>query len=212
MSILGRGEFGTAKIAGEDVYGFYLDPKDVDFMSAILSDHMDTIGWSLTDEQKTIVERLFFHTGLAESCYPAINRVFSVAKQIGGPAIGFIQIEPETAISVLTQAINAIPGSDFYKKMDRAIDLHRILEWVNKNPIGALNDIPTSLAIFRLKLGNRGFRGVPGFRGDTNINPSLEDLAKTWKDIWNTELGAGTIEGFVEKNKTYMEMLGIEKI
>jgi hypothetical protein len=166
---------------------------------------MDDIGWSLTENQRKIVVDLFFHTGIAESCYSVGCSVFSVAKQMEGPAIGFIQIEPETAHSVLEQSINAANGgSPLYSRMNEIVDLKAVLDWIKRNPIGALNDMEMSLLIFRLKLGNIGFRGVPGFRGSTDIEPSLANLGKTWKKIWNTDLGAGTVEGFLEKNKIFV--------
>lgn len=210
--LMGRGEFGTAKLNGEEIYGFYLFDLDIQDMTYLISKSALNFLWNLSPEKLKIFKRLFFHTGLAESCYDVGEKVFSIAKQINGSGIGFIQIEQETAISVLEETIKAINSNTIYRQLNDRIDLSSVLEYINRNPVGTLNNIEISLLIFRLKLGNRNFEGIPGFNGDKNLNPSLEDLGKSWKEIWNTNLGKGTVEEFVKRNNKYCKIIGIEKI
>ena len=127
-----------------------------------------------SDDALTLVMR----TGMAESGYRAL-------RQMGdGPAIGFFQVELDTAQDTLD---NYVAYRQKLKDKLVGMGLGNDLEF------SLLSNIALQVAFCRLK-----------YRRDKNPIPSWDNLeaqAKYWKKVYNTELGAGTVEHFIKVNK-----------
>ena len=147
---------------------------------------------SLIDDVKEIAEEVLYkldaysddalalvmRTGMAESGYRTLRQMGN------GPAIGFFQVELETAQDTLDNYVNYRPE---LKKKLIGLGLGNNLEFC------LLSNIALQVAFCRLK-----------YRRDKNAIPSwksLEKQAKYWKKVYNTELGAGTIEHFMKANQ-----------
>ena len=122
---------------------------------------------------------LILRTGMAESRYKAL-------KQMGdGPAIGFFQVEPNTAIDVLRNYVHYRPK--YHKVLDSlGFDFENV-------EFSLLSNIAVQVAFCRLQY-LRHPKPIPSW-------DNVEAQAKYWKKAYNTELGKGTIEHFVEANK-----------
>ena len=120
---------------------------------------------------------LIMRTGQAESGYKCLT-------QIGGPAIGFWQMEPNTMFDIIDNYVLYRPQikTDLYSIGYNDSDSADIL----------LGNITLQAALCRIH-----YRRVPAKL------PKLGDIkgqAKYWKKYYNTELGKGTIEHFMEAN------------
>jgi hypothetical protein len=104
-------------------------------------------------------------------------------KQIKGPARGFFQIEPPTAIDIVEnylayrldllnrlRSITHIPDNDW--------DLH------------LCGNITLGIIFARLKY----------YRDPAPIPSTLEGQAEMWKRVYNTKHGKGTVEEFINAN------------
>ena len=127
-----------------------------------------------SDDALTLVMR----TGMAESGYRAL-------RQMGdGPAIGFFQVELDTAQDTLD---NYVAYRQKLKDKLVGLGLGNDLEF------SLLSNIALQVAFCRLK-----------YRRDKDPIPSWDNLeaqAKYWKKVYNTELGAGTVDHFMKVNK-----------
>ena len=124
---------------------------------------------------------LVMRTGMAESGYRHLRQMNE------GPAIGFWQVELDTAQDTLDNFVNY---RQRLKKILIELGLGNDLEF------SLLSNIALQVAFCRLK-----------YMRDPNPIPDWTDLreqAKYWKKVYNTELGAGTVEHFMEVNKNDM--------
>ena len=129
---------------------------------------------SYSDDALTLVMR----TGMAESGYRAL-------RQMGdGPAIGFFQVELETAQDTLD---NYVAYRQKLKDKLVGLGLGNDLEF------SLLSNIALQVAFCRLKY-RRNKDPIPSW-------DNLEAQAKYWKKVYNTELGAGTVKHFMQVNK-----------
>ncbi len=124
---------------------------------------------------------LVVRTGMAESGYRALKGYGD-----GNPAIGFWQIEPATLDDMID---NYIKYRSKYKI--ELIDLG--MKFDNSKIISVMSNMAIQAALCRLH-----------YRRDKDPIPSWTDLEAQgayWKRIYNTPLGRGTVEHFVEANK-----------
>ena len=115
----------------------------------------------------------------------------------GGPAAGIYQMEPATAYDVLIRYLNG-SRPDLHKKIDKIVNLNmpdgHSDEAFRKRLI---RDLGFATALCRVKYW---------------MSPSplpheddVEGLAKIWKSVYNTELGAGTVPQFIFNYKKYLK-------
>ena len=121
---------------------------------------------------------LIFATGKAESGYRVIE-------QMGGPAVGFFQVEPDTIQDVWDNYV-------FYRPEIKT-DLYALGFDDGDMAVSVMSSIALQVAFARLQY-RRVPVALPGLHG-------LGDQAKYWKKYYNTELGRGTVEHFLEANK-----------
>ena len=122
---------------------------------------------------------LIMRTGWAESGYRAL-------RQYKGPAIGFWQVELDTVKDTLDNYVAYRPH------------IMEVLEELGLNTedleFSVLSSISLQAAFCRLK-----------YRRDSKPIPSWDDMeaqAKYWKKVYNTELGKGTVQHFIDCNKS----------
>lgn len=120
---------------------------------------------------------LIYATGNAESGYRALE-------QMGGPAIGFFQSEPDTIKDIWDNYV-------FYRPEIKT-DLWALGFDDSDIEGSVMSSIALQVAFARLQ-----------YRRDKHPLPAVDDLngqAKYWKRVYNTELGRGTIKHFLEAN------------
>ena len=118
---------------------------------------------------------LVYRTGMAESGYRALA-------QMGGPAISYFQLEPDTINDVIENYL-------YYRQplMDKLVKMG--LDESNPN-WSVMTNIAVAIAMCRLK-----------YRRDSEPIPkNLKQQAQYWKRVYNSELGKGTIEHFIKAN------------
>ena len=121
---------------------------------------------------------LIYSTGKAESDYKTLQQYD------GGPALGFFQMEPATCRDIWENYVMYRP-----KYRDKLYALgfdDGALEFC------LLSNVGLQTALCRLH-----YRRVPSALPKAS---NLEAQAKYWKKNYNTELGKGTIEHFIEAN------------
>ena len=126
-----------------------------------------------SDDALTLVMR----TGMAESGFKALKQMND------GPALGFFQVELETAQDTLD---NYVKYRKHYQVALKELGLTEDLKFC------LMSNIALQVAFCRLK-----------YKRDKNAIPSWNDLekqAKYWKKVYNSELGAGTVEHFIKSN------------
>ena len=139
--------------------------------------------WSLQtmDMYSKDALHMIMRTGMAETGFRHI-------KQMGnGPALGFFQVEPKTIADTMDNYVKYRP-----KIEDCLIELGYADSDVAYR---VMSNIALQVAFCRLK-----------YRRDKFALPRHDDLdgqAKYWKRVYNTELGKGTIQHFVDANKDY---------
>ena len=149
----------------------------------MIKDIKDIIDWTLKylDMYSEDAADLIFKTGMAETGYKAIKQYG------GGPALGFWQVEPATINDTMENYVK------YRSKLEKLLislgydDTH--------SEMRVMSNIALQVAFCRLK-----------YRRDKHALPkwdNLEDQAKYWKRVYNTELGKGTIKHFVDANKDY---------
>ena len=124
---------------------------------------------------------LVFWTGLVESRYEYI-------KQLGtGPARSFWQIEPDTAVSQVRNYLKYRPDLAF-KCAEVTVTQPDV--WVKGNKATwdkiLLVNIASGIEHCRLKY----------WRSPKPMAKNLDEAAKMWKEVYNTEHGAGTVDKF----------------
>ena len=118
---------------------------------------------------------LVYRTGMAESGYRALA-------QMGGPAISYWQVEPDTINDVIKNYL-------YYRQplMDKLVKMG--LDESDPN-WSVMTNIAVAIAMCRLK-----------YRRDSEPIPkNLKQQAQYWKRVYNSELGKGTIEHFIKAN------------
>ena len=123
---------------------------------------------------------LVMRTGWAESGYRALKGATS-----GNPALGFWQVEPVTAKDTL----------DNYVKFRPSIKEKLLYLGLNESNLEfcLLSNIALQVAFCRLKY-RRDSKPIPP-------SENIEEQAKYWKRVYNTELGKGTVAHFLQANK-----------
>jgi Fe2+ transport system protein FeoA len=121
---------------------------------------------------------MLYVTGKAESGYKTLQQYG------GGPALGFFQMEPNTAIDIWDNYVMYRPK---YREKLYAMGFDEgTLEFC------LLSNIGLQAAFCRLH-----YRRVPTALPKSD---NLEAQAKYWKKYYNTDLGKGTIKHFMEAN------------
>jgi len=117
----------------------------------------------------------------------------------GGPAISIFQIEPPTIQwlhDVYSEKLITSDGTPFIllknpddikDNLEQAVVYARLRYLVDDQPLPNLKKI-------------RATYDMP----ENVINSYLRDLAKYWKRVYNTHLGAGTVDDFVDKYIRYV--------
>ena len=121
---------------------------------------------------------LVYKTGNAETGYRHLKQMG------GGPAIGFWQVEPATLIDIMDNYVNYRP-----ELLKGLISLGYNQSNIETRVMG---NIALQAVFCRLK-----------YKRDKYPLPKSDDLkaqAKYWKRVYNTRLGKGTIEHFMEAN------------
>ena len=121
---------------------------------------------------------LIYGTGKAESGYKTLQQYG------GGPALGFFQMEPATCRDIWDNYVMYRPK---YRDKLYALGFDEgALEFC------LLSNVGLQAALCRLH-----YRRVPSPLPKAD---NLEAQAKYWKEFYNTRLGKGTIEHFIEAN------------
>lgn len=123
---------------------------------------------------------MVMRTGLAETGFRTLF-------QKRGPALGFWQCEPNTAYDIIENYILYRPQLKS-KLLSYNIDSSTVIRVLK-------TDIAAQAILCRLK-----------YRRDSKPIPKWNDVkgqAEYWKRVYNTELGKGTIEHFIDANKGY---------
>ena len=140
-------------------------------------DIKEIIKWTLEylDMYSDDALNMVYRTGMAESGY-------RVLRQQGGPAVGFFQVEPATMFDTIENFVNYRP--------ELKIKLYGIGYDDSDAEMRMLSNIALQVAFCRLK-----------YRRDKKAIPSsMEGQARYWKRVYNSEMGKGTIEHFLEAN------------
>jgi len=120
--------------------------------------------------------QMVYRTGMAESGFRALE-------QTGGPALGFFQCEPATIQDCWENFI-------IYRK-DLTAKFYALGFREDDMDFSVLSNIALQIAFCRIK-----------YRRDSEPIPSkLQSQAVYWKRIYNSELGKGTVEHFMDANK-----------
>ena len=121
---------------------------------------------------------LIYNTGKAESGYKTLQQYG------GGPALGFFQMEPNTAIDIWDNYVMYRPK---YRDKLYALGFDEgTLEFC------LLSNVGLQAALCRLH-----YRRVPSPLPKAD---NMEAQAKYWKEFYNTRLGKGTVEHFIKAN------------
>ena len=136
----------------------------------------EIIEWTLNrmDMYSDDAAAMIYRTGMAETGYKHLKQMG------GGPAIGFFQIEPATIDNYVA-----------YRPQIKT-DLYALGFDEKDGEMRVMSNIALQVAFCRLC-----------YRRDKNAIPSLENMkaqAKYWKKVYNTKLGKGTVEHFMEMN------------
>ena len=140
----------------------------------------EIIEWSLKemDLYSEDAVDLVYKTGNAETGYRHLKQMGS------GPAIGFWQVEPATLIDIVDNYVK------YRSKLEKGL---KSLGFDRRHmEIRVMGNIALQAVFCRLK-----------YKRDKYALPKANDLeaqAKYWKRVYNTHLGKGTIEHFMEAN------------
>jgi len=144
-----------------------------DIISEVLSMLENYTGIQKTKEAVNLV----YETGMAESGYRAL------VQKGGGPAVSFFQIEPATGRDIFNNYVE-------YRQT-----LVEALIQFGLDPMNLDFCIKTNIAI-AICMCRFHYRRVP-----SAIPKTKEGRAKYWKKYYNTELGKGSVEHYLEANK-----------
>tara|TARA_R110002020_G_scaffold288669_2_gene504138 strand:- start:7440 stop:7892 length:453 start_codon:yes stop_codon:yes gene_type:complete len=120
---------------------------------------------------------LIYETGMAESGYRAL------VQKGGGPALSFFQIEPATGRDIFNNYVE-------YRQ-----NLVESMINFGLDPMNLDFCIKTNIAI-AICMCRFHYRRVP-----SAIPKTKNGRAKYWKKHYNTELGKGTVEHYLDANK-----------
>jgi len=133
---------------------------------------LDEVGIPKSQEAVELV----FETGNAETGYRHLEQIG------GGPGISFWQLEIDTLADNWENFI-------LYRKP--LIEFMYKIGYIEKHPVfSALTNIAVAVAMCRIYYWRQ-----PGA-----IPKTIEDRAFYWKEKYNSELGAGTVEHYLEAN------------
>jgi len=200
-----RGKEAIRNIDGKETRGYFIDRDTINSLKNETDNVLSTLAPWFDDEQREFFKKFFEEIGLAESCYGTSEGVFSIEKQVRGPALGFVQIETPMAISVLNEVSKGSP--EYAKTMNTRIqdtlgmDIPQAIETIKGNPRKMLNNNRVSFVVFYLQFANKGFSDIPGFKEGEISNYSHFDRAKLWKKVWNTSEGSGKVKDYIERNR-----------
>ena len=144
-----------------------------DIISEVLSMLESYTGIQKTKEAVNLV----YETGMAESGYRAL------VQKGGGPAVSFFQIEPATGRDIFNNYVE-------YRQ-----SLVEALIQFGLDPMNLDFCIKTNIAI-AICMCRFHYRRVP-----SAIPKTKEGRARYWKKYYNTELGKGSVEHYLEANK-----------
>ena len=150
-------------------------------MDSFKEDIKSIIDWTLKkiDMYSKDAAAMVYTTGMAESKYKYLSQMGD------GPAIGFFQLEPATMRDIMNNYVSyRKPILDSLKSLGYAED---------DSEYRVKSNIALQVAFCRLKYISDPFP-LPFFS-------NTKDQAYYWKRVYNTELGKGTIEHFLEANK-----------
>ncbi len=148
-------------------------------MRGIITDVLQSLGDKYADPKAI---DLIYNTGLVESKYVYL-------KQIKGPARGYFQMEPFTAMDICT---NYLAYRDFLLKEVAEVsklDWKYFLKPLEKD----WQHILTSNLYAQICMARIHYRRVP-----KPLPRTLEDQAIYWKSFYNTHKGKGTPQHFAE--------------
>lgn len=142
----------------------------------------EIIGWTLhqMDMHSDDAVELIYRTGMAETKYKHLIQMG------GGPAVGFFQCEPATMRDIIENYASYRP--------DIMTKLYALGYDDTDAEMRMMGSISLQVAFCRLK-----------YRRDKHSIPSADnivDQGKYWKRVYNSELGKGTVEHFLEANKS----------
>ena len=150
-------------------------------MDSLKEDIKDIIDWTLKQlgMYSEDAAAMIYATGMAESKYRYLSQMGD------GPAIGFFQLEPATMRDIM----------DNYVAYRKSIleSLKNLGYAEDDSEYRVKSNIALQVAFCRLK-----------YKRDPFPLPKLdnkEDQADYWKRVYNTELGKGTVEHFLEANE-----------
>ncbi len=153
------------------------------YLQAMINEIKEIVEYALyrIDAYSDDALALVVRTGMAESGYRALKGYGE-----GNPAIGFFQIEPATMNDMIN---NYIKYRSHYKKNLISLGMNFKKDTI----MSVISNIGVQAALCRIH-----------YRRDRHSIPSWDDLegqAKYWKRVYNTSLGRGTTEHFIEANK-----------
>ena len=144
--------------------------KDVKKIIKLSLQHMD-----LDSED---ARQMLYATGKAESGYKVLEQYG------GGPALGFFQMEPNTALDIWNNYVMYRPQ---YRDKLYSLGFDE-----TKIDFCLISNIAIQAALCRLH-----YRRVPSALPKAS---DLESQAKYWKKYYNTVKGKGTVKHFIEMN------------
>jgi len=146
-------------------------------IKGIISEVLDKLEKETNIKKTPEAVNLIYETGMAESGYRAL------VQKGGGPALSFFQIEPATAKDIFNNYI------EYREPLVQALILFGV------DPMDLDFSVKTNIAV-AVCMCRFHYRRVP-----SAIPKTKEGRAKYWKKHYNTKLGKGTIEHYLEANK-----------
>jgi hypothetical protein len=146
-------------------------------IKGIISEVLDKLEKETNIKKTPEAVNLIYETGMAESGYRAL------VQKGGGPALSFFQIEPATARDIFNNYV------EYREPLVQALIVFGV------DPMDLDFSVKTNIAV-AICLCRFHYRRVP-----SAIPKTKEGRAKYWKKHYNTELGKGTIEHYLEANK-----------
>ena len=150
-------------------------------MDSFKEDIKDIIDWTLKQlgMYSKDAAAMIYATGMAESKYRYLSQMGD------GPAIGFFQLEPATMRDIMDNYVT-------YRKS--ILESLKNLGYAeDDSEYRVKSNIALQVAFCRLKYKRDPFP-LP-------LSWNKKDQADYWKRVYNTELGKGTVEHFLEANQ-----------
>lgn len=123
--------------------------------------------------------------------------------QIGGPALGIFQIEPSTARDLIFRYLTGRPA--LRRRFEMAFRLldSRPINWTSVDHDSMWQQLITDLR-FNTAVARLRYWIVPE---PLPAADDVEGLARYWKQYYNTHLGRGTEEEWINNYQKLMEMI-----